>query len=217
MDKIATLESLRRTAEGIAIMFGSTCETLIHDMAAPNHPLLAIYNGHVSGREVGSREDIFGSPVDEDNTYIGKDYVNHLVVTPAGKYIKSSTFNFVGEDYHYALGINFDFTALAASSKMLTELAGVGAPLDVAMSEVRETRLKDIFEEQLVDFGKPVEKLNKPERLALIAKLQQRNLFSYQKSVPFVAEKLNVSRYTVYKYMREVAESLSPWQNHNGV
>lgn len=217
MDRTTALESLRRMAEGIAIMFGSTCETLIHDMAVPNHPILAIYNGHVSGRQLGSKEDIFGSPVDADNTYIGKDYVNHLVVTPAGKYIKSSTFNFVGDGYHYALGINFDFTALVASSKLLSELASVGTALDVAMSEVRETRLKDIFEERLADFGKPVEKLNKPERLALIAKLQQSNLFSYQKSVPFVAEKLQVSRYTVYKYIREIADAPALRQNHNGV
>ena len=46
---------------GIAEMFGSSCETLVHDMGVPTHPILSIYNGHVSGREVGSTLDILGT------------------------------------------------------------------------------------------------------------------------------------------------------------
>jgi predicted transcriptional regulator YheO len=216
MNKTVALETLRRMAEGIAMMFGSSCETLIHDMSVPNHPILAIYNSHVSGRDIGSKEDIFGSKIDADNTYIGKDYVNHLVVTPKGKYIKSSTFNFAGEDYHYALGINFDFTPLVSSSKMLGELAAVGTALEAAVSEAREIHLKDVFEETFAGFGKPAENLNKRERLELIAKLQQNGFFSYQKSVPFLAERLQVSRYTIYKYMKESAENSPRLQRGNG-
>lgn len=206
MHKRDALESLSRMAEGIAIMFGSTCETLVHDMSVPNHPILAIYNAHVSGRQVGSTEDIFGSTIDTDSQYIGNDYVNHLVITPGGKYIKSSTWNFVGDDYHYALGINFDFTALVSADRMLAELTNVGTELQAAISEVRDSHLKDSFDECLSNFGKPVENLNKPERLELISMLQQRRFFSMQKSVPFVAEALQVSRYTVYKYIKEISE-----------
>jgi predicted transcriptional regulator YheO len=207
MNKKDALESLCRMAEGIAVMFGPTCETLVHDMSVPNHPILAIYNGHVSGRKVGSKEDIFGSDVDKDIVYSAKDYVNHLVVTPAGKYIKSSTWNFVGDDYHFALGINFDFTPLVSSSQMLAGLTNVGADLQMAISEARDTHLKDIFEEYAGGFGKPVVDLNKRERLQLIAKLDQSKFFSFQKSVPFIAEKMQVSRYTIYKYLKEVSEN----------
>lgn len=50
MDREEAFEFLDRTARGIAEMFGSTCETLVHDMGDPRHPILSIYNGHVSGR-----------------------------------------------------------------------------------------------------------------------------------------------------------------------
>jgi len=205
MNKEEAFKTLCRVAEGIAIMFGPTCETLVHEMTVPNHPILAIYNGHVSGRKVGSKEDIFGSNVDLDETYRNKDYVNHLVITPSGKYIKSSTWNFIGEDYHYALGINFDFTPLVASNKMLAEFTNVGITLDQAISEVRETHLKDIFDKCMSNFGKPADRLNKQERLNLISMLDKMNFFSLQKSVPFIAEKMKVSRYTVYKYLKEIA------------
>jgi predicted transcriptional regulator YheO len=54
MTREEAFEFLDRTARGIAEMFGSTCETLVHDMGVPTHPILSIYNGHISGRTVGS-------------------------------------------------------------------------------------------------------------------------------------------------------------------
>ena len=53
MTRDEAFEFLDRTARGIAETFGSSCETLVHDMGLPSHPILSIYNGHVSGREVG--------------------------------------------------------------------------------------------------------------------------------------------------------------------
>ena len=208
MDKKEAFDFLCRLAEGIAVMFGSSCETLIHDMSVPNHPILAIYNGHVTGREVGSTVDIFGSKVDTDNTvYHGKDYVNHLVVTASGKHIKTSTFNFFGKGYKFALGINFDFTLLMATNHHLVDFMSVGTELQSAISQVREGHLNDIFDECANSMGKPLDSLNKTERLKLITMLHQNNAFSFQKSVPFVAEKLNISRYTVYKDIKEIEEN----------
>ena len=60
---------LDQMAKGIAEMFGSNCETVIHDLADPLHPVLAIYNGHVSGRSVGSTRDVTGV---EQDLYLDK-------------------------------------------------------------------------------------------------------------------------------------------------
>ena len=66
MTRDQAFEFLDRTARGIAEMFGSSCETLVHDMGVPTHPILSIYNGHVSGREVGSTMDIMGIGLELD-------------------------------------------------------------------------------------------------------------------------------------------------------
>ena len=50
MTRNEAFSMLDRMAKGIAEMFGSNCETVIHDLSDPLHPVLAIYNGHVSGR-----------------------------------------------------------------------------------------------------------------------------------------------------------------------
>ena len=66
---------LDRLARGIAEMFGSSCETMVHDMSQPSHPILSIYNGHVSGRKVGSTLDILGSDKELDSQEIGRAHV----------------------------------------------------------------------------------------------------------------------------------------------
>ena len=41
-------------AKGIATQFGSNCEVVVHDLSRhPDHSIVAIENGHVTGRAVG--------------------------------------------------------------------------------------------------------------------------------------------------------------------
>ena len=75
MDREEAFEFLDRTARGIAEMFGSSCETLVHDMGDPSHPILSIYNGHVSGRTVGSTLDILGTAKELDRDALVTDFV----------------------------------------------------------------------------------------------------------------------------------------------
>ena len=180
---------LDQMAKGIAEMFGSNCETVIHDLADPLHPVLAIYNGHVSGRSVGSTRDVTGV---EQDLYLDNDVVNLLAVTPSGQQTKSSTFSIKGEDYHLGFGINYDFTPLAYANRVLLDLM----PRDNGISE--------LFDSALLRVGKPAREMNKADRLRVIEYLKNMDAFSYRRAVPYVAAHLGVSRYTIYKYLDEV-------------
>jgi len=204
MGREEAFEFLDRTARGIAEMFGSTCETLVHDMGDPSHPILAIYNGHVSGREVGSTLDILGTARELDQNTLVTDLVNLYATTPSGQQVKSSTFHLIGEDYNLALGINFDYSSLVYANRILVDLMSAQADLQSALWRGGESGLGDILDECLAAVGKPVSALNKKDRIKIIALLDQKNAFSYRKSVPFVAKRLQVSRYTVYKYLGEL-------------
>lgn len=206
------LDFLMRTAEGLSKMFGHSCETLIHDMSKPGHPIIAIFNGHVSGRQVGSTEDIFGDDlISTGNTKhfkLEKDIVNSLAITKNGRYIKSTTFNYIGDDYHYALGINFDYTTLSSAMSTLEGLVSIGSDLNEAINDSSNSQLEEIFKDCLSIVGKSVESMKKNDRIQLIALLIQRNAFSFQKSITYVADQLKVSRYTIYKYCHEIEETL---------
>ena len=200
-------EFLDRTARGIAEMFGSTCETLVHDMDVPTHPILSIYNGHVSGREVGSTMDIMGIGLELDEQAATTDQVNLAATTPDGRQTKSSTFHMIGEDYNLALGINFDYTSLVFANRILEDLMSARSDLRSALWQPGDSRqLADLFDQCVASLGKPLDALTKKDRLKVISLLRERSAFSYRKSVPYVAGRLGVSRYTIYKYLEEVGE-----------
>ena len=205
MTREEAFEFLDRTARGIAEMFGSSCETLVHDMGVPSHPILSIYNGHVSGRTVGSTLDILGTDRELEPEARTSDQVNLYATTPSGAQIKSSTFHLMGEDYNLALGINFDYTSLVYANRILVDLMSAEADLKSALWQGGDSALSDLFDECLAALGKPADALGKADRLKLVAMLEQKNAFSYRKSVPFVSRRLGVSRYTVYKYLDELA------------
>ena len=205
MTREEAFEFLDRTARGIAEMFGSTCETLVHDMGVPTHPILSIYNGHVSGREVGSTMDIMGIGLELDEQAATTDQVNLAATTPDGRQTKSSTFHMIGDGYNLALGINFDYTSLVYANRILEDLMSARSDLRSALWQPGDSRqLADLFEQCAAELGKPLEVFTKADRLKVIALLRERSAFSYRKSVPYVAGRLGVSRYTVYKYLEEV-------------
>ncbi|WP_367363488.1 PAS domain-containing protein [Mesotoga sp.] len=77
MNKKEALEFLDRLAKGISEMFGSNCETLVHDMSVPKHPIVVIYNGHVTNRKAGSTEDVYGDLAKYKSSYLEGDFINH--------------------------------------------------------------------------------------------------------------------------------------------
>jgi len=201
LNRDEAFDTLNRMAKGIAEMFGSNCETVINDMADPKHPVLAIYNGHVSGRTVGSTQDITGIT---QNLELNGDVVNLLAVTPTGQQTKSSTFSIRGEDYHFAFGINYDFTPLAFANRVLLDLMHTEVDFRSAIYKNREAGISDLFDDAVIRIGKPIREMTKADRLHVIEILRDVDAFSYRRAVPYVATHLGVSRYTVYKYLDEL-------------
>ena len=208
MNREDMLTFLKNEAKGLAVMFGPNCETLIHDMTRPGHPILVIYNGSVTGREVGSTADIFGDIGDYDETvYQNKDYTNQLVLSRDGRTLKSSTFNVVGEDYHFALGINLDITNMVRANQLLSEMTATSGDLQQTLMQDARSQLEELLRECISAVGKEPAAMKKTDRMRVIRMLYKRRAFTYQKSVAIVAEQLCVSRYTVYKYMHELEEA----------
>ena len=210
MTRDEAFEFLDRTARGIAETFGSSCETLVHDMSVPNHPILSIYNSHVSGRSVGSTQDITGTSRNLDEEALVTDLVNMFASTPDGRQIKSSTFHLIGEDYNLALGINFDYSSLVYANRVLVDLMSAQADLKSVLYQGDSRQLAEVFDECLAAVGKPIHALTKADRMKVVALLEQEDAFSFKKAVPYVAKRLQVSRYTVYKYIGELAGVETP-------
>ena len=64
--------------------------------------------------------------------------------------------------------------------------------------------INQILNECIGIIGIPVEKMGKYDRMRIIQLLHERNVFQMQKAVPYVAERLDISRFTVYNYLKEL-------------
>lgn len=202
---------LYKMAEGISKMFGKNCETVIHEMKDGEVWTIAIFNGHVSGRTANTTMGIFGRPIgieEFSQEKMSQDNYNQLVIHPSGKMIKSSTFFLAGEDYHFALGINYDFTLMDQAKKMLEDFTVISGDLFEQLSAEKsgDIHLDNIFEACLEVINKPIPQMKKQERKMMVQLLKERNFFNLQKSVPYVAERLDVSKYTIYKYINEIEQ-----------
>ena len=199
MTKKEAFDFLDRMARGIAVMFGEQCETIVHEMDGQKVKNLAIYNGHVSGRTTGSTLSIYGrdTMMDEEDPKVNLDldYVNQMVITSSGKTMKSSTFHFRGEDYHFALGINYDISVMSQMSRIMDGLLrtfGTG------------NSMEELFESCSEMVKRPFSQMQKADRLTLVSILKEKGFFQMQRSVPYAAERLGVTKYTIYNYLNEL-------------
>jgi predicted transcriptional regulator YheO len=209
MTKTEAFEFLDRIAKGIAVMFGDQCETLVHEILGQRIVNVSVYNGHISGRVPGSTLSIYGNDtrLDEGSSCsmnLEQDYVNQMVVTTGGKTIKSSTFHLRGEDYHYALGINYDITVLGQMNHVMENLLRTEENLRASLTGNGTSGLEEVFESCLEVVNRPLEQMQKADRIALVELLKEKGFFQMQKSVPYAAERLGVTKYTIYNYLNEL-------------
>lgn len=121
MDKNTALDFLSRLCDGLSVMFGPNCETVVHDMNDPNKSIVYIANGQVTNRNIGDKFKILGGK-DIDKFFSGTDIINCKALSPDKRTLKSSTFHMKGHGYHYALGINFDYTNFEFAHNILKEI-----------------------------------------------------------------------------------------------
>lgn len=215
MEAENVLGFLKRLADGLAVMFGNNCEIVIHDMKNFESSILYIANGHVTDRKIGGKLDILGTK-EIDELFRGTDLVNYRGESKDNHLIKTSTFHIKGDNYHYAFGINYDYTNMQIVHNVVGDLIRVGESIDVAIDKDvnLERKLTELFNEAIDYVGKPLAFMRKKERVQMIKYLNESGAFSIHKSIPIIAEKMNVSRYTIYNYLKEI-EAKEQAENDN--
>lgn len=204
MNKKETLNFLKKLAEGLAEMFGNDCETVIHDLRTEDEIIVAIYNGHVTGRKVGDKLNLLGV-YELEEMENGKDFYNCLCKTQDGRLLKSTTVHFKTKDFHFAFGINFDYSKFYDVSKVLSSFMKIGVDVTKVVTEDPNEKLFDeIYSEAVKYFDKNPKMMNREEKLEFINYIKEHGGFSLKKSVVNLAKYLEVSRYTIYNYFKEL-------------
>ena len=199
--------------EGIANQFGDNCEVVLHDHSQGlESSIIAIINGHVTGRKVGDPSSNLGLEVLR-GTDVNGDRHNYVTRTREGKtlrstsiYIRNSNKQVIG-----ALCINLDISDILQAEKTLSKLAGHSDSSAAKKEDVNEVFVKDVNE--LLDYliaecmgiiDVPVANMSKQDKLNAIKLFEDKGVFLIKKSGEKICEFLNISKYTIYAYLGEV-------------
>lgn len=200
-------------ANCIAMQFGENCEVVLHDLTLPyNNTIVAIWNGHVTGRKIGDGGtnaglQILKGSVSPDDQY---HYINS---TPNGKILRSSSKYFRDEygKVNGSLCINLDITDLIRCENTLRLLTTPGnEPPAQHTSEFFigniDGLLEEMMNESVLKTGKEIKDLTKEEKVNIVQYLDQKGFFLIKKSAEILADFLGLSRYSIYNYLNELKE-----------
>ena len=218
----AQIDLLSRIARAVASQFGPSCEVVVHDLEGsdPEHTIVCIENGQVSGRKVGDGASRIVLDAIAAGPESVEDRLCYLARTPDGKVLKSSTV-FVRDEAGRAvgvLGINYDVTVLKAAEDQLAVITGTaqsntaagmdGTEADTTGTQDPETiarTVNDLLDELIAQsvqlVGVPVELMGRADKIRAIRYLDDAGAFLIKHSGPKVCEFFGISKYTLYNYL----------------
>jgi len=207
------IQSYVPLVKGIAATFGSRCEVVLHDFTDLQHSIVAIENGHVTGRSSGS-------PMTESslklvqNGKVDEDIINYTGKSADGRVLKSTTV-FIKDEHLKVIGcfcINFDITELVGARSVLNDIMKISEDFQERQSDPKNLNvvsvvLTDLVKETLDEVGKPIIYLSKDDKVMMVDRLDQKGAFLIKGAIDYVANVLCVSRYTIYNYLDEIRET----------
>ena len=217
-----SLDKYKPLADMLVHTFGKDVEVVLHNLSTPEHSVVYVANGSVTGRKLGDSFDQLIKQVLLSER-LENDYVaNYYFTASNGKLIRSSTLLLRDEHNKLegALCINLDASKINQQIECLQSLLiglqqTVGA--DVTASEQYNDQKSEADtndnNEHIVDMvtsiidnilqGSVPGLLSREERIAKVKFMDAKGIFLMKGSIELVAEKLGVNKVTVYSYLDE--------------
>jgi predicted transcriptional regulator YheO len=219
-------------------VLGPDYEVALHEINENTQSIVAISNGHVSGRKVGAPVTDWALKMIKDKAYLNHDYIlNYKGIAKSGKILRSSTF-FIKNDQDKLVGmlcINFDNSRFLELSKKIMDLCNVNADpswkgnhllfsvsnslsgqsagqvesFPDSISEI----IEDVIKSSLSNSNIPVDRLTQAEKLHIVDLLNQKGIFLLKGAVSQTAKQLSCSEPTIYRYLNMLT---SEKNNDNG-
>lgn len=217
-----TLTVLKASLQALGSVVPGNLEILLHDLDHPEHSVVAIVNGQLSGRQVGS--PILAAPEQDqgfkalmratvDQRGCDPVVLPDYPTTLKGRTLRSATAIFRDSTGHpfASLCVNCDVTGLDAAMAFLQHFQPLGAtcappahtePADMAVL------MAGIIQDALQRSGQA--RMNKQAKVEAVRVMQERGLFIVKGGVEKAAEALGVTRYTVYNYLEQLRGDNAP-------
>jgi D-arginine utilization repressor len=194
--------------EGITQLFHPYVEAVLHDLESGK--IAAVYN-NLSKRAAGDRSAIskfVGDSIDEFPDVFEPYYKTNW----DGKKFKCVSVT-IRDDNGRPIGLmcfNFDTSVFSGINQSLAELLAVASsqaqnPIE-QFTEDWQARVNECIGNYLKENHATLKVLNKDQKRQAVNRLYNHGLFNYRNAAAYISEQLNISRATVYNYLKEEKE-----------
>ncbi|RSN05579.1 hypothetical protein DMB42_26855 [Nonomuraea sp. WAC 01424] len=191
--------------EAAAALLAPYAEVVLHDVR--DDRVLAVWNP-MSSRGPGS-PSLLGE-LDRLDPAPGGVYGPYEKVLADGRRLSSvsAVLRDPGGEPSALLCVNLDRTPLEQAAALLAAFAAPSAPRPEALFEQDWTeRVQQIVGAFVREQGRPVERLTRDDRLAVLAELAGAGIFAVRRATGVVAGVLQISRSTLYALLAELRRS----------
>jgi len=205
-------------AEILGEMFGPILEVIVHDLRKPEHSIIAIVNGHITGRNVGDGTSDLG--VLRLRGEVPDKIVGYENQSPSGEKLKSSTLairNSAGELLG-SFSMNLQISYFDQFGKFIEQLISTHSNTFTPKKEqfylfTPREEIKAAVQHFLVEHGLMGKPLNKAQKKEVVAYLHHEGHLNKRGVVTIISEELGVSRNTIYRYLKEIEKQI----HHKGL
>lgn len=205
-----TLKSFYGVIDGIATLFGKQCEVILHSLENVDRSVIKIANGGNTGRVEGAPITDLALKMLQDisaqNKQCSKAY---FTKTKDGSVMRSMTILIRNKldrvigliCININLGSSFlDFVQELLPSANLAE--------EEHSSENFATTVEELVgrsvEQTIMDVNNRTDIANNAKNKHIVISLHQQGIFDIKDAINMVADKLNISKHTVYLYIRQL-------------
>lgn len=218
------LDYYKKLVDFLGQVLGENAEVVLRDCRKPDHDIIAIANGHVSGRTIGAPITDFTLSVLANEEWKEKDYVvNYEGNAAPDKRLRSSTY-FIREEGKLVgqLCINIDMSPYEKVIDSVRLLSGMdlmrgngseGLVCEGPVEHFSEDVMGDMMKKAVVSVvgssePKVRERLTQKERIQIVSELNRSGLFQLKGAVGAVAEYLYCSEASVYRYQAKLQKKV---------
>ena len=214
------LENYSMIVKAIAKTFGENCEVILHDVSDLEHSIIMIENGHLTGRKIGSTMTDMGLYFLKSDLFRDTEFVANYQTESKDKKKLKSTSIFIRDEEKAIIGflcINYAVDYLLETRKKIDDFCAINK--DAYNINLKKEINGEIFSDNINDLldglfkrahekvGVAIEKMKKNEKMEIVKLLNKKGVFLVKGNIDKIAEKLNVSRYTIYNYLAELKTS----------
>ncbi|WP_082771982.1 transcriptional regulator [Actinoplanes sp. TFC3] len=200
----------------LADVLGPRAEIVLHDLSDLSRSIVAVTNGHISGRDVGGPATDLVLKVQQNRAHSNDDYLaNYAAESTSGGRFRSSTY-FIRDTAGEVVGmlcVNVDDEPLLKAWELLGTITAttttrqeppsrgaIAERLSVSADELTLDGINRVVQSQ----GVPAHRMNTDEKLQILRELDRAGVFLLKGAVSRAAETLHVSEPTLYRYLKQV-------------